>query len=203
MSENLAPPEDEPDAIAQKPRRSYGTIAAVIAAVAILGFVAVMMTRGQSDEPVGEQSSPSAVVKVGPEIVSVQRLTQVPAQVGHPIYWIPDMTDVNLELTTLQDSSVYVRYLPKGEKAGVDKGALTVATYANPQAYSLVQSGGERAGAVLVQDSGGALVTAESEAAQNAYFAFEGVPLLVEVFDPEPGRALELIQQGKVQILQE
>lgn len=180
---------------------------AVIAVLLLLLFVVLLLvSRGRNQTPSSDQATPEpsiSVTPVGPKIVTADELRAVTAQVGHPVYWAGENPKKELELTVLQDSSVYVRYLPKGSAAGVDKPAfLTVGTYRRSDAYALVQGGGNRPGATVVKDKGGALVTTEGAKATNAYFAYEGLPLLIEVFDPVPGQAFEMIQSGQVQLVQ-
>lgn len=199
VSHDLAP-DDSPDSR----RRQYLQVGTLVAAVlALLSVTIFFVTRGSSGDASPSQTTPaSAVQAVEPTIVSAEELAQVPQRVGHPIYWAGNDPSKALELTVLPDSSVLVRYLPKGQPAGADTETLTIATYPNPQAYSLVRNGADQPGAILVEGPGGTLVAAEGDQSKNAYFALEGVPLLMEVFDTKPGRALELVKNGQIQILQ-
>jgi hypothetical protein len=207
VTDRYPPPSPVADERAASQRSSYLRIGVVIAVLLALLFVILLLVSRQSDSAEnGAAASPDPVVSVtpvGPKVVTPDELRAVPEQVGHPVYWAGERDGKELELTVLQDGAVYVRYLPDRSAPGVDKPAfLTVATYRRPDAYALVQGGGSRPGAIVVTDKGGAVVTTESEKATNAYFAFEGTPLLMEVFDPKPGRAFDLVQSGEVQLVQ-
>lgn len=202
MSEQTPTPVPAPVPEKHDNRLRIGAVIAVLAVVAFVAWLLVSSNQ-KSSTPQASPSAAAPITPVGPKVVSVDELKQVPDQVGNPIYWAGEAPGKDLELTIGADRAVYVRYLPKGTPAGVDKPAfLTVATYPRPDAYALVQAGGSRPGAVAVEDAGGALVTTESQQSTNAYFAFEGTPLLVEVFDPKPGKAFEEIQSGRVQLVQ-
>jgi hypothetical protein len=41
-------------------------------------------------------------------------------------------------------------------------------------------------------------LVSNSADAQNAYFAYRGQPLQVEVYDPQPGRAFTLARSGEI-----
>lgn len=188
-------------------RATYLRAGAVIAVLLAVLFIILLLAgrgRGDAAQTPGNTPQPSvSVTPIGPKIITADELRTVPDQVGHEVYWAGEDAGKALELTIVQDGAVYVRYLPKDAQAGVDEPEhLTIATYPRADAYSLVESGGQRPGAVLVKDQGGALVTAESSQSTNAYFAFENLPLLVEVFDPEPGAAFDRIQSGQIQMIQ-
>lgn len=187
------------------PSQRVGVVIAVL--LAVLFVILLVVTRGRDDDtapPAASSPTPTvSVTPVGPKIVTAEELLALPGQVGHEVYWAGDAPNKALELTIVQDGGVYVRYLPEGTEAGTDETAFpTVATYPRADAYSLVTNAGQRQGAVLVKDQGGALVTAKGPDSTNAYFAFENLPLLMEVFDPEPGRAFDSIQNGQIQMIQ-
>ena len=45
---------------------------------------------------------------------------------------------------------------------------------------------------------GGIAVYSKAPGANNAYIAEQGVPFQVEVFDPTPGRARDLVTSGQI-----
>ena len=183
------------------PKAGRFRIGAVVAIGAVVVFVGwLLVSRNQAPQPQSTPTPVSSVSPIAPAIVTPDQLRQVPQQLGHLVYWAGDIPGKSLELTLTEDQTVYVRYLPKGAQAGTaDKAFLTVATYTRPDAYELVQKGASQPGAISAQDTGGALVAARGKTAKNAYFAFEGAPLLVEVFDPDPGKAFDEIQSGRIQ----
>lgn len=196
-----APQGNEPSQTGSSP---WKPVAAILTVVVGLGLVMWVLLSGSGEG--GGSPAASSVQAVSPTsatIVTAQEVAALPERVGHPVYWAGEIRGKDLELTILEDGTVYVRYIPAGLRPGVDRPAfLTVATYPRTDGYALVERAADQPGAVRVQDSGGSLVSAESEKSTNAFFAFQGVPLLVEVFDPEPGRAFTLIQSGRVQMVE-
>src|SRR4029077_16465592 len=53
-----------------------------------------------------------------------------------PIYWVGPQRNVRYERTTVGDTRVLVRYLPKGAEIGSATPYLTVGTYIVPDAYA-------------------------------------------------------------------
>lgn len=197
----VEPPTPDASLKSREPLR----LGAVFAVLLALGFVVWLLVSRGGDEPTRDNAATSATPFTGTSatIMPIEELQSVPDRVGHPVYWAGEMPGKEFEVTILEDRTVFVRYVPSRLPAGVDKPAfLTIVTYQRPDAFALVQKGGQRPGAILVRDRGGALVTAEGDKSKNAFFAFEGASLLVEVFDPEPGKAFQEIQSGRVQMIQ-
>jgi len=141
---------------------------------------------------------PASVPPFGPQIVDAKAIHSEIGVVGHAIYWAGAGKNQNLELTVLKNGTTYVRYLPKKEKAGTTKKYLTVVTFADKKGYEDVQASARGAGVISVADTGGAFVIESSKKSLNAYFAFKNYPIQVEVYDTTPGNAWNLIQTGKI-----
>jgi len=106
---------------------------------------------------------------------------------------------VKYELTQVTDGRIYIRYLPKGVPIGDRRAAyLIVATYPVQDAYKAVRTAAKESGAVTFHTARGGLAVYNQSAATNVYFAYPGSKFQVEVFDPNPGRARQLVRTGAV-----
>lgn len=174
----------DPATTRRLPAVRIGAVVAIAFAVAFVVSL-VLSARQQAQQ----------VAAAGPRIVSASDLQ---AESG-PFWWAGEREGADIELEQQADGSVIVRYLPAPASAGDPQPALTVATYPRQDAYRLVRDGTARSGSVSQQYPSGALATSEGTEATNAYFAFPDSPWLVEVFDPQPGRAWDLISSGEIQ----
>jgi len=137
--------------------------------------------------------------RVTPRIVEVSELGEAEATVGHPIYWVGPQPDRRLELSVEPDGSVYLRYLPSGAAVGSSSGAyLTVGTYPVADAQAALRRTAASAGAGLGRVADGGIVLENPESAGSVYLAYPGSDLQIEVYDPAPGRAMELIEAGEI-----
>ena len=107
------------------------------------------------------------------------------------------------ELTYTTSGSVYVRYLPaEAEREDSHDAYLTVANYSIVDGFNHLVEHGNVDGFTVAPLRNGAEIVTEDADSTRAYFAFPDVPLQVEVFDPEEGKALELVSNGSIVLLQ-
>jgi hypothetical protein len=153
---------------------------------------------GDSDssasKPPAIEAGADKTVSVVPESGHLGALTGV----GYPVYWAGPRAGAEYEVSRLEEGRTYVRYLPEGEKAESDKAFLTVGSYEEHDALGNLRKLGQTSGEILVGIPGGGSAYAESTKATSAYMAFPGVDVQVEVYDPEGGKALELIRSGAI-----
>ena len=98
---------------------------------------------------------------------------------------------------------MFVRYLPEGAEAGDPRPRfLTVASYAQPNAYRFLRAQSRREGWAGQTTGSGALVAYSEERPTSVYFAFPDADLQVEVFDPDRGEARRLVLAGEIRRLQ-
>ena len=122
---------------------------------------------------------------------------------SEPVYWAGPQGGVQYELTITNTGTFYIRYLPEGAALGdPGKDFLTVATYPNVDGYDNLVQAGARDGATATLTQGGALIVTTAEAPKSTYFSFEGAGFQVEVFSPDEGKSLSLVEDGTVEILQ-
>jgi hypothetical protein len=169
--------------------RSAGPLVAV--GLIVLAFVlAIVGGSGDTGAP---------VEATGPTIASAATLAGAPEEVGHPVYWVGSRPSSQLELQEERDGSVFLRYLPPGAEAGdPNNDLLTVGSYPMADALAATRRAAEAAGAEIrtVRDGGIAFDNPQSRG--SVYLAFPGSDVQVEVYDPQPGRAMELIESGAV-----
>ncbi|MBI1379250.1 MAG: hypothetical protein GC157_17490 [Frankiales bacterium] len=188
-------PDRDPDTPGDR-RRPGRRAAALVLAVVLLAVVGVLGWTWASSRGDG----PAAPSSSGPVLLTHDGLAGVVASSGHAVYWAGPRGLARWEVT-VDGTDVYVRYLPEGERPGSRTPYLTIGTYENADAYAVVQAAAKAAGAQSQRLAGGALVVAPAATPDSVFFAFPGTPLLMEVFDPTPGRALALVRSGDVQPL--
>lgn len=183
--------------------RDWLRIGAVVAIAAVVGFL-VWLFVIRDDEGGDTSGKPGQVVTTevqpfGPAIAGASEIEDAAAQVSHPLYWATDGQEGEVELTLTTDGRAFVRYLTGGAKPG-DKNAdfLTVATYNVDNAEAALEEVGGREGRSTFEVPGGGLAVANSAEPERIYFTPAGSDLQVEVFDPEPGRARELVESGQI-----
>jgi hypothetical protein len=133
-----------------------------------------------------------------PALVSPGKLKAVARSLDHPLYWAGYMPGIGYELEQTQGDKTFVRYLPKGQAAGANVLALTVGTYGIPDAFTATQSSASRPDAVQVPVTGGGIAFYSKNTPTNVYVAYPGQPVQIEVYDPSPDRAKELVTTGKI-----
>jgi hypothetical protein len=182
-------------------------IGAVVALALAVAFVIWLFVRGNDNSSTPKTSSastakPSKSTPAPRETVkaaSVQTLHALAKAAGHPIYWAGPQTKVKYELTQVTDGRIYIRYLPKNVKIGDRRAAyLIVATYPVPNAYKAVRTAAKESGAVTFHTKRGGLAVYNQSAATNVYLAYPGSKYQVEVFDPNPSQARQLVRSGTV-----
>jgi hypothetical protein len=142
-------------------------------------------------------TTPQQPTSPGPVLATREQLVTIAATTGHALYWAGDQGLPSFE-TTVSGRDVYVRYLTVASEVGTSAPRLTVGTYERSDAYDAVGRLAAAPGATVRRLRAGALVVVP-QGSTSAYFAFRGSDLLMEVYDPTPGRALTLVTSGAVQ----
>jgi hypothetical protein len=135
-----------------------------------------------------------------PQAVSIEELQEEAGSSQVPGYWAGPQAGSAYELTETPDGSVYVRYLPEDAKIGdPSPDFLTVATHPLENGYARVLAAAEEEGAKTEQLPNGGLALVDADRPSSVYLAYEGEPYQVEVYDPSPDRALELVTSEAIQ----
>ena len=144
----------------------------------------------------GDDGSSSAPATGAAAVVSQEQLASLASLVDHPVFWLGPKSDESYELTQTPNGKIYVRYLPKGVHVGADKPYLTVATYPFPGAFPAIQLQAARKGSVISRLAGGGLAVLDRRYPESVHVAYPGVDYQVEVYDPQPARAMQLVSAG-------
>jgi hypothetical protein len=174
-----------------------GALFVVVAALAGCGS-----SHKSHESHKGAASSAPKVTYSKPMVVSATELHALARKLSYPIYWNPKLAGRNYELTRGSNGSVEIRYLNQGEVIGTPKqDVLAILTYPEPNAYRLVQQGAARKGALVRHRPGNVLLVSPPDRLANAFFAAPASKVLVEVYDPTPGRSEYLVELGDIQPL--
>jgi hypothetical protein len=131
--------------------------------------------------------------------VSPEDLRSLSAKVGHPVYWIGEESGHIYELTQLQNGRIFVRYLPHGVPIGSPQALYTiVGTYPVGNAYNIMKQLAKKPGEHSFAAPNHGLAVYGSAHPTSVYLAYPGSNLQIEVFDPSPKHARNLILTGHV-----
>ncbi len=166
--------------------------AATIMALALMP--ALVAGCGGSDSSSSRSASSGAA-----EIVSASSLRETAAKGTAPIYWAGEQDGTRLELSRPDKERTYVRYLTGDAEAGDERAAfLTVSTYAQPNAVASLRRQGGRSGGTIAHTADNGTIYFDRTNPKSVYLAYPGIPVEVEVFDPNFKRALRLVDSGRI-----
>jgi hypothetical protein len=164
---------------------------AALVLAAALGIILWLVLRG------GDGSKRST--RAPATAASIQRLNAFASSVGHPIYWAGSQPRFTYELSKTKDGRVYIRYLPPGAEVGnPNANYLTVGTYPQRNAFSTLRATAKKQGVATISVGAGGLAFQYKTRPTSVYLAYPGSDYQIEVFDPSPARALQLVKSGQV-----
>jgi hypothetical protein len=148
-----------------------------------------------------DNGSSSATVQPGggPVGVTQEQLVALSQRLNQPIYWAGNISGTRMELTETSSSYAYLRYLTSDAPVGDSSpGFLTVGTYPQVNAYKNLSSyaRNNRANTERIQNGGIAVVIPKSPT--SVYFAYPRQDVQIEVYDPQPDKALEMVKSGQI-----
>lgn len=199
-----APPptnESEPDRerAGPLPRRSMRIGAALTLGILAAAVAWVLVDRSSS----AVNSSPTAtavaaarpaVTPIDPIALSSTGLEKLTVSVDQPIYWAGPERGHLYELTRTTQGKVFVRYLPRGVRAGATQTTfLIVATYPFRNAFDALEKlpGGHR-----VRVAHGGVAVVDTRHPTSVHVAFPGVDYQIEIYDPVPAHALAVARSA-------
>ncbi len=163
--------------------------AAVAFAASVVGW---LLVRSDGDMP-------SFASAVSPVLVSQARLEQLASSSAGPIYWAGPRKGFSYELTRTADGRTYVRYLPRGVRAGNRRAEfLVVGTYERPHAFADLKRAGTRSSALSVKLARGGVLVFAKELPHSVYIGYPGASDQVEVYAPSGQTARGLVLHGKI-----
>jgi hypothetical protein len=169
-------------------------LGALIAGAIVVALVAWLIfhdSGGGSDE----SAKPGE-----PRAATAASLRESAAKLGSPIYWAGPQNDSELEVTESEGGErVYVRYLTGDAEIGDPRpDFLTVGTYAFEDPVKALRRQSKQPGGELSTAPGGATVYVNSGRPQSVYLAYPGVEVEIEVYDPDPKTARDLVASGQI-----
>ena len=174
-------------------RRQEIRIGAVIAVALAIGFVVWLVAIR------GGGSSKAKITTIAPTAATPERMSEVAKDAGHPVYWAGAEPGKKYELTITSDQNIYIRYLDPGTPIGAkDVASLTVGTYPAHDATAALQHEATKPGASTQTAPGGAFVLTNSNIPESVYLAYPNSDYEIEVYDPDPRKALSLATSGAI-----
>lgn len=148
--------------------------------------------------PIDSRSGAAQSAAAPAEIVLPGALRRLAAQVAHPVYWAGSQRGTSYERTVTNDGRIYIRYLPAGVKAGDQRLYTTVGTYRVQDAVVAVKAIAKSTGSRTFKVAGNAVAVIDSAHPTSVYLAFPKSQYEIEVFDPSPRRARQLVTSGRI-----
>src|SRR5262245_14675298 len=173
--------------------RPHFRIGAIVAIARVAGLVAWLALRNDS--------SGGKTAQGGAAAMTPSEITALAGSLGHPIFWLGPKKNTTYEVTQAVNGKVYVRYLPAGIDVGSSKPYLTVATYPFPGTFAVLRKMAKVKGAVTARVPGGGVAVLDLGYPQSVHIAYPRVDYQVEVYDPTPARAMQLVSSGQLKRL--
>jgi hypothetical protein len=171
--------------------------AAVAGAIVVAAALGVWLaTRGHSGAPAlgPTVTAPATTASpVGPVELTATALRARAGTLRQDVYWLGPQPGATYELERTATGAVFVRYVTGGGGRDV----TTVGTYPLPNAYAATTELAREPGATEVHVEGW-LAVARASAPDEIYLAAQGFPYQIEVYDPSPAHARELVESGAV-----
>jgi hypothetical protein len=178
-------------------------IGAVIAVAAVAAFLVwYFAIRDTSNDNGGGGGGTTAQNEVGPVAATQTDISNLASKDNQPIYWAgnqPKTTD--LELTKAANGNVYVRYLTGKATIGTPKPSyLTIGTYPFGNALHAIDVVSKEPGAKTYSVANNGTAVQNSNSPTSVYVAYpDEKGYEIEVYDPDPATALDLVKSGVIQ----
>jgi hypothetical protein len=167
-------------------------IGALVAVVLVLAFALWLVFRG------GSSHSESPVPKGAKAVLISLKGLKTLAALGIPIYWAGEQPGVTYELTKTGDNRVFIRYLPAGVPIGSSQPYLTIGTYPVSDAFIVTNRLAAKSGSVPVDIGKDGVAFSSRKSPESVFLAYRGSGVQIEVYDPMPGRARDLVTSRQV-----
>jgi hypothetical protein len=163
----------------------------LIALALVIALGAWLLLSGDAGESPGPEE---------PHFASPEQLRDLSAWVGHDVYWAgAPAASEEIELTHQLDGRIYVRYLGADGEPGDDRPRFTtVGTYPLPNAFAALGREAEGPEAITRNLPRGGTAYMDARQPNSVYLAWPGSGYEVEVFDPSPKHALDLVLAGAI-----
>jgi hypothetical protein len=203
----------------RRPSRRHLAVALVAAVAVAAAVVGVLVTRGTPTGATGNGATgsngttgghgptgrvgpsgndgPTGGIDIGPIALTATDLANESKSLRKPIYWAGPRPGDSYEFTRTKRGPIYVRYLPKGVRAGTPGASfLLVATYPSPGAFAALK---QEAGGKAIAGPDGSIVYVTPDDPTSVLVAFPDTDYQIEIHDPSPDVALATAESGDVQ----
>lgn len=190
---------EDADSYTPEPRSGFPRIrAGAVIAVALLAGFLVWLLVVRDDDSSSSSGTTTTSARAEPVPITPAGLRTLASAVGRPIYWAGPKSGVTYELTKTDGDRVFIRYLPKGVATGSSDPYLTIGTYPLQDAFAVTRRQAQHEGSVKVAIGGGGIAFYSDNSPANVYFAYPRSDYQIEVYDPSPARARQLVSSGQV-----
>jgi hypothetical protein len=167
-------------------------IGAVVAVVVVIALALWLVFRGGGSDSMSPVPKGAKAVRISPKGLKTL------AALGIPIYWAGQQPGVTYELTKTDDNRVFIRYLPAGVPIGSSKRYLTIGTYPLSHAFLVTSRLAARSGSDPVDIGKYGVAFSSHKSPESVFLAYRGSGVQIEVYDPRPGRARDLVTSHQV-----
>ncbi len=172
-------------------RFCFWGVLGVLAAVLLIS----VLDNGNDNSSSSEETTASTTAA----IVSADELREKATEQEGPVYWAGEQEGSEIEFSQPEAGRTYVRYLTGGAEAGDPNSEfLTVGTYEFKDATKALKGQAKQPNGVLASAPGGGVVFFDTTHPQSVYLAYPGEEAQIEVYDPNPKRALGLVSSGLI-----
>lgn len=166
----------------------------ILVTVILTALISSVATFGLTYFFTNNNSSTTSTATSGQVALTEDELKAAVIKLNTVVYWAGPLENAKYTLTMNEAGAAFIRYLPNGDGANdTAKKYLTVATYMVNAAFDAVKAAGNEQDGIGLTTADGAAVYYNKNSATNVYMAYPGQDLQIEVFDPTPGRALQLV----------
>jgi hypothetical protein len=176
----------------------------LVAIVAIaVGLIVWLATRSGSGSSTAASSPATTVTQtaaqIPPLLLTSRVLRSMAGALQQPVYWAGPQAGHRYELRRAANGDIVVRYLPAGVQAGDKRALLSVGTYPFRGAFADEQRLAKRNGWIAKKLAGGWIAVYRRSRPTNIYLARPRFDYQIEVFDPSPTKARQLVVSGRLQ----
>jgi hypothetical protein len=115
------------------------------------------------------------------------------------VYWAGRVPRRKVELTQTGAGNIFLRYLTAGARVGDPRpDFLTVGTYPLKDAFTATRTVARRPGMIVRKLHDGGIAMTNPARRSSVYFSYPSSPVQVEVYDPDPARAMRLVVSGRI-----
>ena len=172
-----------------------GGAVVVVVVAAIIAFTVGGDDKKSSNNG-GDNAAQQSNVQIG---LNADGLKTAVAAIGRPVYWAGAEPDYQYVLQTFGNGQTTVRYIPKdGDPNNQEAVYRVMGTYPIKGAFDVTTKAGQAENSALLTNSDGSIVVYNKSKTTNVYVAFPGVDVQIEIYDPTPGKALEIATSGRV-----